>query len=405
VNLRSRASFAPLLGLLALGERSPAQVCVATASPLQAAIDAAQPGDVILLPQAGSNLDCSVCVTKPLTFIGVGPASPVTIEATSALFGGCTYSGATGVFHIAPAVAGTVTFRNLRILGHSGYVSTGNMMRGIYATAPNAVVVLDGCEVRGSDYCCFQPNDSLGHGAAGIEGTLSRLVVRDSFVLGGEAVPCASSTPTFGCGTFPGQCTAGNGGHAIDVTGEVLLVGSYVVGGDGGNAYVPCCNWPSSVTGAAGTGGSAVLASTVWSWGSAGAGGIGGFKYCQGNFLEQAPSGTGFPSGPDSTLFTGPHPSPGGTATLTLQNPFGQFGVIAAGLGGWAPTAVYPGHGPYFLGPNALALAAGTALSGLSLAVPNDPALVGLGVPVQAALGTSFASFEFTNPSLVLIRP
>jgi hypothetical protein len=385
----------------AVSQTCPGQV----ASPLQAMIDAAQPGDVLVL-FGGENSNCSVCVTKPLTFVGMNPGGGMpTILGISRDFpvcgSGCIYPGPTGVFYIHPAVSGVVAFRNLKIVGQSCYVNPDKVMHGIYSAAPGAVVVVDGCEIRGGNYE-FGVGDG-GPGATGIEGTLSRLVVRESAIFGGNAE---------GFNIFPPFCfgTGGSGGHAVDVNGEVLLIRSVLTGGTGGNVgsgSSECCGMLQFAN--PGAGGSAVIASVAWSWGSMGTGGLGGLKLCNG-IQGQGPSGSNLPPGGLSLLDSGAQPQPGGIVSLSLQiPPAANFYGVGASLDGWGATLLMPSvAGPYFLGTNPQLLAFGYAatVASFGFAVPNEPSLVGAMIPIQGVTGTTgTSSFEITNPDFVLIRP
>jgi hypothetical protein len=370
-----------------------------TTNPLQQAVNAAQPGAVILVT-AGSNMDEPVCVTKPLTFLSVGPQ--VTIQATASQF--IPYNLPRAVFYVDPVVSGVVAFQNLKIIGVTCFLSPESVIRGIYSASANATIVVDGCEVRGADYGCGI-GDGLAHGAAGIEGTAARWIVRDSQIFGGDASGCFVGPAA--CPTLP-ACTGGTGGDAIDVAGEVVLVRTILEGGDGGDEHLSCC--PPMAFGSPGAGGSAIVASTVWSWGSSGTGGIGGEQLCGAappfTVLGQAPNGADLLAGPPDTLRSGPHPQPGGMALLTIQNPSSGYATVAASYSGWASTVLLPGIGPYFLGNDIVPLAAGYGWTGLIVPVPNDPALVGAMVPVQGALWNASASnYSITNPDLILVVP
>ncbi len=390
------------LMVVALATPAPGQgglaVCVPGTNPLQAAVDAAQPGDAIDVG-ANPNLGERVCVTKPLLFFST-TTPPATVTATAGLLS----LAQGGVFNVAPAVSGVVAFHNLQILGVTCYSRPQGVMRGIHSESPNVTLVVDGCSVDGADYGCGV-GDSLAHGAAGIEGTVARLVVKDSTVNGGDG-DLAIWGSLMGCPFGPGA-TAGTGGDAVNVTGEVLLVRSALAGGAGGNAagLNTCCNPVLAPLASAGAGGAAVVATTVWSWGSTGTGGTGGVVACLGTVLAQAPGGAPLPPGGISTLQVGPQSSLGGTALFTLQNPGAQLAAIAVGTAGFGPAVPVPGTDPYFLGPAPVVFASGSGLTGAAVPVPNSPTLVGLALPVQAGIQTPGGGFVLTNPDVVLILP
>ncbi len=396
------------LTVVALATSAPGQtgtgVCVPGTNPLQAAVNAAQPGDVIVV-NGLSNLGQSICVDKPLVFVSQG--GPTAFTATSGPFSAS--NAPRGVFHVAPAVSGVVAFHDLQISGVTCLSTVGAVMRGIYSESANVTLIVDGCVVAGADYGCGV-GDNSENGAAGIEGTVARLVVKDSTVTGGDGDIAGWSydpgpNPNIFCLDL---ASAGIGGDAIDVTGEVLLVRSVLAGGDGGDAVgntsICACASPPPSYADAGSGGSAVLAPTVWSWGSTGTAGAGGSVTCGGTAYSQAPAGAPLPPGGISTLQVGPQPSLGGTALFTLQNPGAQPAAIAVGTTGFGPAIPVSGTDPYFLGPSPIVVAAGLGLTGLAIPVPNSSVLVGAVLPVQAGIQTP-GGFVLTNPDVVLILP
>ncbi|MCI0587788.1 MAG: hypothetical protein L0323_13180 [Planctomycetes bacterium] len=395
--------------VVALATSAPGQTgtptCVPGTNPLQAAVNAAQPGDAIDVG-ANPNLGQRVCVTKPLLFFSTG-TPPATVTATSGAFP--PFYTPMGVFQIDPGVSGVVAFHNLQISGVTCFATTDAVMRGIYSESPNVTLIVDGCVVAGADYGCGV-GDNSENGAAGIEGTVARLVVKDSTVTGGDGDIAGWSydpgpNPNIFC---LDTASAGIGGVAIDVTGEVLLVRGVLAGGDGGDAVgntsICACASPPPSYADAGSGGSAVVAPTVWSWGSTGTAGAGGVVRCVNTVYSQAPAGAPLPPGGISTLQVGPQPSLGGTALFNLQNPGGQFAAIAVGTTGFGPAVPVSGTDPYFLGPSPIVVAAALGLTGLAIPVLNDPALVGLALPVQAGIQTP-GGFALTNPDVVLILP
>src|SRR5262245_847887 len=212
-------STALVLGIIGLAPHAGAQSaptsCVPGISSLSAAIAAAQPGDVIVVDGL-SNFGESICVDKPLVFVSLSGSPAFT--ATSGPTGGVNLPR--GVFQIAPSVSGVVAFHNLQIGGLSCFATTDSVMRGIYSYSPNVTLLVDGCTSGGADYNCGV-GDSLANGAAGIEGSVARLVVKDSTITGGDGD--LAFWGDFGCPFGPGA-TAGRGGDAVNVTGEVLLV-------------------------------------------------------------------------------------------------------------------------------------------------------------------------------------
>jgi hypothetical protein len=371
--------------------------CVPGTSPLQAAVNAAQPGDVVVVDGL-SSLAESICVDKPLVLVSLSGSAA--FMATSGPTGGS--NGPRGVFQIAPSVSGVVAFRNLIISGVTCFATPGAVMRGIYSESPNVTLLVDGCTISGADYGCGV-GDSLAHGAAGIEGSVARLVVKDSTITGGDGD--LAIWGDLGC-PFGPTTTAGAGGDAVNVTGEALLVRSILAGGNGGDAegQFACCTPSLPIFATPGAGGSAVVATTVRSWGSTGTGGTGGVVRCQGTVLGQAPAGSPLAPGGISALQVGPQPSLGGTALINLQNPGGQFAAIAVGTSGFGPAIPVSGTDPYFLGPSPVIVAAGPGLTGLAIPVPNSSVLVGAVLPVQAGFQTP-GGFALTNPDVVLILP
>jgi len=374
--------------LLALAEGAETQ-CPAPstpASPLQAAIDAAQPGDVIVIGPGGPSTNgVPVCVTKPLTFLGADPTGPVPVSAVPPPG---TPGSLWGVFNVTSAVSGVVLFHNLSIGGPCSSLAP-LALRGIDVEAPNATLVVDECVVVGSHWTDLCNTGDGGPGATGIEGTLARLVVRDSTVFGGS-----SAFPFLG---GPGD----DGGDAIHVTGEVLLVRATLVGGNASSSLGVVAPGGGCMLFPPGNGGDAIDATSLLVWGSTGAGGAPGLQLdCAALATGQGIPGSGIGNPGPVLLTVGPAPTLGGTATFVLNNPAALPAGIYASLVGWGPTTNLPGLGFYFLGPSPALLASSAGLTGLSIPVPTDPVLLGASIPVQAHVGA-----QITNPDLVTIVP
>jgi hypothetical protein len=323
-----------------------------------------------------------VCIDKPITLVGVGPA-PVTLQVAGS-YGYAGLPGEVAVIHVASGVQGTVGFRNLHVLGaalfHDG-LSEG--ATGIRCESAAATLVLDHCIVQGCDYPFASKYAYSGRGAPAVSGAVSSLVAVDSELHGGDAVATH-------------LLMGSDGAHGIDVAGQVVLVRSISSGGAGSDTVgYPDCAFP----GPPGDGGHAVVASQLQAWSASGAGGDAGEALdCSGAPIGAGTPGLGIGPNPPATLQVTQQPVLGGVAWFRFDNPAAAPVVLGIGLQGWGTGIVVPALGPVFVGPAPILIASPWGIGSLGLPVPSDPVLLGLHFPVQALVGAAL-----TNPDSAAI--
>jgi hypothetical protein len=352
---------------------------------LQAAIDAAAPGDVIVVqtstPQDG------VVVDKPLIVVG-DPLAEVLIGP------GCGARGQAAFELLGPG-AGTLVLVNVR-------------------TSPGADCFQPAPAIRGGGFdelhlfeCEILPaadgQTGLGHGAPGISVSVGFVLLASSTVVGGTA-------DSDHCAGF----LLGDGEPGIEAPAStVVVLDSMVSGGGPGTLCCQFCACPPNLSGLGGVGGEGLLAAELYVANSSIEGGAGATHRAYP--LDEAsggavvcgtqPSGTPFVVGSFVLLAPGDLTGParmqvGSTWTLSWSTP-SALNAFYWSIGSVPPYPVGTGLG--FLDP-ASARRAGTVPGGmhaLNLAVPNLPGLIGLELAFQLVDPASGP----TRPVIAVIAP
>ena len=157
----------PLVTLLAAagaGPRSAQCTAIGIGSPLQQAIDAAAPGDVIVIGPAGpSSQDQQVWINKPITLLGMPGAAPLKMVPQPAPWGA-------GVVTIGPDVVGRGV--SDRLADPMGYT--------VPQYVADIVTLLARLDARSVDWVGTSMGGLIGLGVAALDGSpLRRLVLND----------------------------------------------------------------------------------------------------------------------------------------------------------------------------------------------------------------------------------
>lgn len=351
---------------------------------LQAAIDAAAPGDVLRIIGGAYP---PITIDKPLTLVG----APVATLQFGPQASATDPQGQAAAVTLKGSGVGRVALHGLRSAGFADSQQFERAGAGLAGRGFEAVEVLH-CEFVGAKWAnAVAPRP----GAAGIAVKVPFVAVSHSMV--GASDAAGSDDDELNC--LP-NAESGAPGLLAEATpsgpASVLLLDSTVRGGRGS----ALCIWQSlcwlgylcPLPDLPGRGGPGVAAGSLFSAGSVVQGGPGGFCVC-GDFYVVYPAGTQ-PAGNalqvDSAFEFLPGPALsapialGGTASLSWSGTGpGQLLFLATGAA--RPIAV-PGGGPFALDLARLAavlpLPAGPAQ--VTAPIPTAPALLGLGLAVQA---------------------
>lgn len=358
---------------------------------LQAALNAAQPNDVIWV-KGGSY--ANVTVAKPVTIVAEPAATilPQTVAASS-------MHHQEAAVTLAGSGSGAVRFTNVTIGGTVDASFFGSWEAGITGGGFGSLA-LHRCVVKGP--VPFFPTGG-GSGRAAIDVGVGALWITNCTITGG------SNTNDFCSAQF-----FANGAPGVRTTGSVTILDSTVVGGAASDAYYcaggpnPLPPQPCPCTEFAGIGGPGVVAPTAFVSGSSVAGGeglevvnvdAGGAPY------GQQPSGPPFQVSalfalPADLASSGP-PRLGQPWSMSWLTS-GQSNLALFGAGPGAPLKA-GSAGWFFLNPlpALLATALPNGANSLNTTVPNQAALIGLPVGLQVYDPTS----GLTRPLFEIVRP
>lgn len=364
---------------------------------LQAAIDAANPNDVIHVMGGSHHF---VKLYKPLTIVGK-PMAEIRTQSPAELFDGCAIDQCAAV-GLYGAGVGVVTLANLKIGGCWYADFFGPAQAAIYGGGFEELRV-QRCEIVGP-----VPINHTGtaDGPPSIDASVSRLLITDSTIHGSSSTTCDN-------------CFIPSGGPAgvRAPMATVLILDSIIEGGAGNDIphfLGPMCHSsvppiPCPCPGIGGAGGPGVMAHTVFVSNSVVTGG-------QGVAVFDTSSGSPVPWGkqPDgapfevSNLLPLPHDL-NSSGPLALGAPWslgvGQPGpakLLFIGYPRVTPLAVAGVAGWLFVEPTAALLVVPAAnVAVIPVTVPMLPSLVGVPVVFQLVEPTS----GWTRPVTEVIQP
>lgn len=429
-NTPLKTILAPILAACAACAASPAALAntlmvdddgPANFSTIQAAVDAAVAGDVIVV-NAGNYTGFTV--TKRLTLLGQVVAPPLGVYVV----GHATITAPSG------ATLAGLHLQSVSATGVGGRVRLDDCVIGSLFFEPTAMaaVSFDGCAQAEVSRCAIKGKEAPLAGdpadGAALIARGSRVALVDCAVEGGRG---HSPNPSHGPG--------GPGAPALFVDGgsDVIVAGcSYLRGGAAGVCYAGLANCHTD-----GRAGDAILAfgATVRVRGAAsdavepgtfdsgfgatpgtaailtGAVLVASGVTVAGPIVPDANSAVLLPGAPEPFLEIGGQDGLGNTRIIDVHGPAGAAGFLLAGLD--AGTVPVPGFsGPLWMNPATLlavlpvsTLGPGTPLS-LPVQVPNLPAVLGLafevqaffpGIPAALLQNLAFAG----NPAALVPRP
>ncbi|MEM7308690.1 MAG: hypothetical protein AAF682_18550 [Planctomycetota bacterium] len=339
----------------------------------QAAVDAANPGDVVRI--AGGtwgplvvDKELSILADPAATFVGQPGAIGVTAQPA---------------IRLAGPGAGSLVLSNLVTAGQTGVFDL-DVEPGILGGGFDELYVLDST-IRATEWFFF---DGFAPGEPGIDVQVDLLVVEGSDVRGGF------SADNFCCGITSGP----DGPAGIRASDAVLLLDAVVQGGSAGPYRGFSC-------GSGGEGGPGVEADSLFSAGSAITGGAGADWIEVGSYSLLCTK----PDGPATLVTTEAALGDelqlagdfalGDSITLSWSAPALQVALFF-GFGVGTPSFL-PGAGWLFLDPaGATFLLALPSPGGVVLPVPAIPSLAGQVIAIQAAGGTG----ELTRPVVGVLQ-
>lgn len=346
---------------------------------IQAAIDALNPGDTLIVPAASYP---PITITKPITLIG----NPI------CSFDGTWNSNNTPAITLQGSGSGDVVLSRVVTTGYASAwsSSSGTSNHGIYGYGFSGLYLLD-CTINPLVFS-IEPVDGSYFGLSGgsgvLVGQISQVVVERSTVLGGDALGVYYPAP--------GASDGKNGGDGISAYGAtVVVLDSYVAGGAGpsysNESYVSGIpNEPCNPTawGSAGTG---IVANIMVSSNSTVIGGLGGTAFCGGSALFT------FASGDPVQLSDSWKSIPSDfTASGALVNNSswtlswaGSFAILLAGVPG---PLLNIGNQVLLMQPTSVFVVAVITGPGVSIPISLPPSLVGFNVVLQAGLDTGTLS-------------
>lgn len=362
---------------------------------LQAAIDFAQSGDVIVV-QGGCY--AGIVIDESLSIVGFGEIRRESFPCSGNPTGDSCSGVACPAIEIGP---------NAGVVSLSGFTIDGRWSAGwIYTNADPTVRCAPGTEVNLFDCVvtgpiAWQPTGTQPTTTPAIESIGAQLTLVRTTVTGGEHVVDAGDS------AFWLNVLTVDGPPAI-VGSDVLVLDSTVKGGKQGDFFLSSFDtncppwWPSGMNPAFHKGGAGIVATQVIRANSTIQGGAGATitNACSGvpAIYNQQPAGFPIVGGPVIAL----------SHNLFSSNPprIGQFwsatalflgGTIVLGVAEPDPLTV-PGHGLLFLAPPSLVFLPGNSISTL---VPLNSALVGVVFGVQWISPAG----ELSRPVIEIIRP
>lgn len=359
---------------------------------LQAALDAAAPGDVV---EVRGGEYAAITISKSVTIVGsprptIRPPNP-----------------SEAAFHCSPAVTlagsgvGVVTLANLDV-GGVGAADWFSVFHAAIEGGGFTALHVNDCIVLGPD---LEYATGIGVGAEAIRTSVPLLYLCKSQLAGGE------NSTDVGCASMP------NGRCGVDAPNSIVVVLDSVVSGGLGSDHVACFDafcgtsppvQPCPCAWLGGEGGDGIRAQRVFVANSIVRGGMGMTvtDVCglTGTLWGTQPDGAPFTAG---TLIT-PLPNDlalsgsiqlGGTAHLAWTPGTSQLMLVSSGIG--AP--IDDANGTMFVDPTRLvyvdAIASGVAAA--SVPIPADAALIGIELVVQVFDPNT----GLTRPVADVIRP
>lgn len=370
-----------MLGLLSVAAAAGQIDVPGTYPTIQDGINAASPGDVIIV---SGGTYAPIIIDKPLTILG-NPSATIDNTGHSS-----TGSSVDPAVLLAGPGAGRVVLSGLEIGGKADGMIFGISGCGIEGGGFDDLWVVD-CEVTSAEWN-FLTGIGEGKPAILLGGNqfppLGSLLVADSTVTGGFSDTDACDVWV---SSFP------PGAAAIEASGSVVTVlDSQVTGGRGPGI----CFTPSMCPGAnpcgvinGGKGGAGVVAQTLLRAGGTVVGGAGGMVSCTGAppcSLEDGPDATaGTIVDMGSAFQANGQPLLGGNWNFFWNTPSSLALLVFSPLP--APPISLGGKGWLFLNPSALLLfpVASGGVTYTQFSLPNDPNLVGLSIGLQIYDGSS----------------
>ncbi|MBK6939030.1 MAG: hypothetical protein IPH13_02335 [Planctomycetes bacterium] len=359
---------------------------------LQAALDAAAPGDVI---EVRGGEYAAITITKSVTILG---APRPTIRPPSP---------SEAAFHCSPAITlagtgvGVVTLVDLDI-GGLGAADWFSVFHAAIEGGGFTALRIHECIVSGPDLVYAT---GIGVGAEAIRTTVPLLYLCDCQIAGGE------NSTDVGCAAMP------SGRFGIDAPNSTVVVLDSVVSGGLGSDHVACFDafcgtsqpaQPCPCAWLGGGGGDGIRAQRVFVANSIVNGGMGMTvtDTCglSGTLWGTQPDGAPFAAGTIVTtlrndLALSGSIQLGGTANLAWTPGTSQLVLVSSGFG--APTD--DANGTMFVDPTQLVFVDGIAsgIAAASVPIPADAALIGIGLVVQVFDPNT----GLTRPVADVIRP
>ena len=288
-------------------------------STAQAAIDAAAPGDTIVLHDG---IHAGLVIDKPLQLMG---------EPAASIIGGDVGGQFVSPIGLAGPGSGTVVLSRLAIGGEINGAVYGFNPPGVSGTGFDELLVYDSV-VEGPEYYWLT---GLGRGSPAIEVTVPFVLVERCMAFGSRT-DTDSPIPS-----------APDGCAGIDVTGTLVLLDSMVRGGDSGWYCYPSNTCPPGCTSSlGGAGGIGVVSTEFYHANSTISGGTGAPWYCESLpfvcdvYCCDAADGVPFSTGTEIALagdLSGSGPMRmGAPYTLTWSTP-GPVAMLYMSLGISAP--------------------------------------------------------------------
>lgn len=358
---------------------------------LQAAIDAAQPGDVILVVGGCYR---EIVIDKPLSIVGSAKIVRTTASCTSVFQGSGIFDDcddACPAVVIAPS-AGAVTFAGITIQGQYSAFLDGTAQPTIFSS-PGVDLSFFDCTITGPT--SFETDGVAANTSAAIQAPNATVTLVRTTVSGGSHV-----FDIVGSGAIA-QVLAFDGPPGI-LAGTVTMLDSTVVGGsqgewsiDGSGTGCPA-PWAPGIQPSFGRGGAGIVADKVYRAGGSLAGGLGATitNSCSPptTVHNQQPSGVDC----DCVQYVVLPNDLASSGQIHIGSPWsataaGSGGLLLLGTPMPQPLNAPPYGLLFVLPPTSLAPIPGNSIGAV---VPSNPQLIGLQIGVQ-----------WLSPSGALSRP